>query len=395
MPMTARNTEWDHQPIIDWLISEGRFSNDITAIARDLGQQLHEAGAPVWRFRLSMRTLHPLIAAVTGIWERDGAAAEHRAVTHGLEGRSAFIGSPMQRIGETQQPFRKRLAAALTDDDHNVLHDLKARGATDYFGCPLIYATGGGGIAIFTSDHPNGFSDHDVHGFERIVAVLQLVAEIYKKDQIAIAVAEAYLGPRTGRRVLEGQITRGHVETIRAAILVSDVRDWSRLSTRLPSDQMLGVVNRYFEIMAGAIEAHGGEIIKFIGDSVLAIFEVQDGQDEDDGAQVCARAVMAAQMALSNNERDDTVPLEFGIGLHFGDVLYGNIGAETRIDFTVLGQPVNIAVRIEGLCSRTAEPLLYSDEIARRLPASSRLVGTESLKGHDEAFEIFAPFPDA
>jgi adenylate cyclase len=390
--MAVQHNAWDPDSVIAWLIDEGRFLDDIKAMAVGLGDKIHEAGAPIWRFRMGMRTLHPLIAAVGGIWERDGAQSPQTPVTHGLESRPSYIGSPMQIIAETGQAFRKRLTVPLTDDDHLVLHELKERGATDYFGVPLVFSTGGRGLAIFVTDHRDGFSEHDLAGFRHIAGVLQLIAEVHHKSRVSIAVAESYLGPRTGRRVLDGQITRGHVETIRAAILVSDIRGWTGLSTRLPPDQMLALVNRYFEIMAGAIESNGGEIIKFIGDSVLAIFEA--AETDTDARDACNRALAAARQAVAENMTDASIPLEFGIGLHFGEVLYGNIGAETRIDFTVLGQPVNVAVRIEGLCRALDHSLLYSEEIAQRASPASMKVGRESLKGHDETFDIYTVSPD-
>ncbi|MEM8877922.1 MAG: adenylate/guanylate cyclase domain-containing protein [Pseudomonadota bacterium] len=389
--MNSQNPAWEPESVIEWLIAEGRFDDDVSAIAAGLGQRIHDAGAPLWRFRLGMRTLHPLIAAVGGIWERDGAEVQQAPVTHGLDSRPSYIGSPMQIIASTGQTFRRRLTEPLGNDDHLVLHELRDRGATDYFGVPLVFSTGGGGLAIFTTDRAGGFSDYDLAGFRHIVDVLQLIAEIQYKNRVSIAVAESYLGPRTGRRVLDGRITRGHVETIQAAILVSDIRNWTGLSSRLPPDQMLSLVNRYFEIMAGAIEDHGGEIIKFIGDSVLAIFEV-DG-DEQSARQVCDQAVAAARRAVARNDDGGSGALKFGIGLHFGSVIYGNIGAETRIDFTVLGQPVNVAVRIEGLCGARRHPVLYSAEIANRLSSPSLLIGSETLKGHDDDFDIYAPDP--
>ncbi len=326
-------------------------------------------------------------AAFSSVWEREADDVEYIETPHGLEGRSGYIGSPLEIIGRTGAPFRKRLSGALSADDHNVLHDLKARGATDYFGLPLIYASGTTASLVFTTDAAEGFSAHDIARLTEIASVMAPIAEVFSVRRISLAVAEAYLGSRTGRRVLEGQITRGDIEKIEAAILVSDIRDWSGLSNRLPAEEALALANGYFEIVAEAVEAHGGEILKLIGDGVLAIFPSEEGRVSPELA--CQNALSAARQSLQLAQASDKVPnLRFGTGLHFGEVLYGNIGSATRIDFTVLGQAVNIAARVEGLCSPLDEPVLFSEAFADRLAEPSTVVAEEALKGHEGTFRI-------
>lgn len=380
---------WQSGPIIEWLLAEGRLLGDVDETVRKLGQKMLAAGAPLWRLRLSMRTLHPLIAAFSSVWERDAGGTEHIETPHGLEGRSGYFGSPLEIIGRTGAAFRKCLSETLSADDHNVLHDLKARGATDYFGLPLKYASGTTASLVFTTDAANGFSDHDIARLTEIASVMAPIAEVFSVRRISLAVAEAYLGPRTGRRVLEGQITRGDIEKIDAAILVSDIRDWSGLSNRLPAEEALALANRYFEIVAEAVETNGGEILKLIGDGVLAIFPAGDGAISPEVA--CRNALSAARQSLQSAQCDSQpADLRFGTGLHFGEVLYGNIGSATRIDFTVLGQAVNIAARIEGLCGPLDQPVLFSEAFAGQLGEASRVVAEEPLKGHEGTFRICA-----
>ncbi|WP_299397999.1 adenylate/guanylate cyclase domain-containing protein [Pelagibius sp.] len=397
MTDTPHRTEpvpWRSGPIIRWLLDEGRLTDNVDETVEQLGQRMLSAGAPLWRLRLSMRTLHPLIAAFSSVWEREAGDTERIETPHGLEGRSGYIGSPLEIIGRTGQAFRKRLSATLTSADHTVLHELKARGATDYFGLPLLYSSGTTASLVFTTDAAGGFSDHDIACFTEIASVVAPIAEVFSTRRIALAVAEAYLGPRTGRRVLEGQITRGDVETINAAILVSDIRDWSGLSNRLPAEEALALANRYFEIVARAVEGHGGEILKLIGDGVLAIFPADEGSMSAEAA--CRSALSAARQALQTADTHSKASsLRFGTGLHFGEVLYGNIGSTTRIDFTVLGQAVNIASRIEGLCSPLGEPILFSEAFAERLAEPSAVVADEVLKGHEGTFRVFTVSPSA
>ncbi len=375
---------WQSGPIIKWLLAEGRLLSNVDDTVSQLGRRLLASGAPLWRLRLSMRTLHPLITAFSSVWERDAVRTERIETPHGLERRSGYIGSPMEIINRTGTTFRKRLAEELEASDHGVLHDLKARGGTDYFGLPIKYSSGITANLIFTTDVAGGFSDADIEKLTEIAAVLAPVAEVFSTKRIALAVAEAYLGPRTGRRVLDGQITRGHIDSIDAAIMVSDIRDWTGLSSRMQTEDALALANQYFEVIADAVEANGGEILKLIGDGVLAIFPLEETGSSPQTA--CTNALAAARQALQSPRRSPD--LRFGIGLHFGEVLYGNIGSTTRIDFTVLGQAVNIAARIEGFCSRYEVPLLLSREFADQTGESVRLVANETFKGYAGRFEI-------
>jgi len=385
--MTA-DEHWRYQPIVKWLLEEGRFLSSLDEIVHHLGPRMLAAGAPIWRFRMSMRTLHPLVRATVAIWEREQVKTIHRTSPHGLEGRSEYIGSPASIISQTRAPFRKQLTGLLTKDDHNVLHELKARGATDYLGLPLNFSDGLSASLTLTTDAERGFSDPDIENFTEIAAVLAPIAEVVRSRSASIAVAEAYLGPRTGRRVLKGEITRGDIETIKAAILISDIRDWTGLNNRLSPETLLSRANTYFEIISDAVVAHGGEILKFLGDGVLAIFPTDSDVDD---STACSNALRAARQAL-RTASDATRPLDltFGVGMHFGEVLYGNVGSKTRIDFTVLGHAVNLTSRVEGLCSKLQQPLLFSEAFADRLSEPVKQVAEELLKGHSTKSAIFA-----
>ena len=385
---------WEAGPIIDWLLSEGRFLDELDDLVSQLGARMLASGAPLWRLRLSMRTLHPLLAAISSVWERDEGSVTRIETPHGLEGRSGYIGSPLEIMGRTGTAFRKQLTTALSDADHNVLHDLKARGGTDYFGVPLRFSDGTSGSLVVTTDAAGGLSDPDIERVTEVAAVLAPIVEVFGLRRVSLAVAEAYLGSRTGRRVLEGKITRGDIERIDAAILVSDIRDWTGLNERLPAEEALALANRYFEIIVEAVESNGGEILKFIGDGVLAVFPTDE--DALDGARACSSALAAARQALRlASEVTPALDLRFGMGVHFGEVLYGNIGSQSRIDFTVLGQAVNTAARIEGFCSRFERPILFSQEFADQLTEPTTLVAEEILKGHQTKSRVLTILDDA
>ena len=233
---------------------------------------------------------------------------------HGFERNAAYIGSPMQILATTGGPYRRNLETPLRPDEPAMLQELKDQGVTDYFGRILQFSSGIPAMLILCSDAPGGFSEDDLDKLNLIAGGLSPVVEVYQARQVALAVAEAYLGPRTGRRVLEGHITRGDIETIDAAILISDLRGWTRINQDLPPEQAVALANRYFDTIVGAIEAQDGEVLKFLGDGVLAIFS-------DSVEVACQNALTAARQAQA--EAGD---LQFGIGLHFGQVLYGNVG---------------------------------------------------------------------
>ena len=300
MPSKSRptaQTEWQPRPIVDWLLGEGRFLANLDELVRQLSDRLLEHGAPLWRLRLTMRTLHPLVTSISSVWERDTETTQHIDALHGLERRSGYAGSPLTIVAQTRAPFRRQLDDTLSDTDHSVLHDLRARGGTDYLGLPLMLSDGSAAILVLATDRPGGFSDLDIQGFTEIASILAPIAELFRSKRVSLTVAEAYLGARTGRRVLEGQITRGNIEKINAAILMSDIRDWTGLNNRVSAEKALELANRYFEVVGEAVEDNGGEILKFMGDGVLAVFPTDDGAS--DAVAVCENALAAAQQALN------------------------------------------------------------------------------------------------
>ncbi len=362
---------------------------DLNLIIRGLGRELLQAGAPIWRIRLSMRTVHPLITAVSFFWESDAAPIGERTAAHGMEGRSGYVGSPLELIARTGKPLRRRLTD-LRPDDHEVFHDLASRGATDYYGMPLEFSSYGGGMLVFATGRADGFRDTDIENFGIIAAALTPIAEIHRLRRLSEAVAQAYLGKRSGGRVLGGEITRGDIETIQAAILMSDIRGWTDLNSRLPVQDTVQLANRYFDLLDDVVSSHEGEILKFMGDGVLAIFPV--GKTAREACDNAMAAALAARRQASG-PHDELIP-DFGIGLHFGEVLYGNVGSATRLDFTVLGQAVNIAARIEARCAPLGEPILMSGRFAEAQSRQTRPVVREILKGMAEPQDLIAPGQD-
>ncbi len=408
--LTLQSTNWPLDPTLDWLLDEGRLLTSIDALAGGLGGRLLETGAPIARMRLSVRILHPLIAAMSAIWQRDGTVAEAVRDVQGFQQDAAYVGSPLAHIAETGKPFRRRLAAGLGPDDHAVLHEIAAMGATDYLALPMRFSSGLRGSLTVATDRREGFSDTDIGKFGQLTRVLTPIVEARVSFRLAETLADTYIGPRSGRRVLAGRIYRGDVETIRAAIWFSDIRGWSRIANERPADEAIAIANAYFDRVDAAVRAHNGEVLKLIGDAALAIFPVGDGEDGERAA--CCAAIEAARAALapvetapraklpaefppdSDEERPPPAPLptypyEFGIGLHLGDVIYGNVGSETRLDFTVMGRAVNFAARIETLTRGLGVPVVLSAELATASGLALRDLGAHPVAGWDAPVPVF------
>ena len=227
--------------------------------------------------------------------------------------------------------------------DIPVLRDLAAAGATDYVAHPLLFSDGTIHVVTWATDRPTGFTPEQIGELVSVVAPLARVAEIRALRRTASNVIETYVGNQTGERILAGKIRRGHVETIRAAIWLSDMRSFTTLAERLPPQALVDLLNQYFDCQVPVIASRGGEILKFMGDGLLAIFPVAEGEQP---GEVCARAMDSAREARARvdelNAHRTGEPIRFGLALHLGQVMYGNIGGGNRLDFTCIGPAVNL-----------------------------------------------------
>jgi len=387
---------WSVAPVVDWLLREGRLQTDASALVEQLAAQLLRAGAPVWRLRLGFFTIHPQLAAWTHIWTR-GQPVRIERIPYGVQRTGAYLGSPAQKMVESGAPVRYRLDH-LQPSDHPLLHDLAAAGGHDYVLLPLRFSDRSLNVLALATDEPGGFSEHDLRAFEQLSHPLAAVLEVAATHRVAQTLLDTYVGHRTGRRILEGQIHRGDAEEIDAAIWYADLRGFTPLTEKLPAARLLDLLNAYFELVAGAVTPRGGEILRFMGDAMLILFPA-DRQGELGAA--CRAALDAALEAFERAEqvnqgrcREGCPEIRFGVGLNAGKVVYGNVGAPDRLDFTVIGPAVNLVTRIESLCKPLGHRLLASARFAS--PCGSRLVGIgrHALKGIAEPQAIFT-LPDA
>lgn len=391
--MLHRADGWSLEPAITWLFTQGRTAQDLSELIGGVGEVLHESDAPLMRLRVTTITLHPLVTAWAGEWHKHKGPGQKDFLT-GQQGNSGYVGSPIQIMRDSGKPYRQRLEGEITADFHEFFHELKADGATDYYALFLTGDEGPGGIASFSTDRPGGYDDVDIAKFETLALFLSPAVETVNRRRIAATLLDTYIGHRAGGRVLDGHITRGDSEKIRAAFWYSDLRGFTHLNEELPPDQMVDTLNTYFGVVAEAIMSRGGEVLQFVGDAVLAIFECD--MDEADTRRACEAAFDAAHEALAktaekNQERRESMlpPIHFGIGLHVGDVTFGNVGAPTRLGFNVVGPAVNLTARLESLSKQALVPLLVSSDFARYAQRELFPVGTFELRGVREMQEVF------
>ncbi|MCA8966151.1 MAG: adenylate/guanylate cyclase domain-containing protein [Planctomycetes bacterium] len=385
---------WTLRPVLAWLAGEGRRAADLSQLLAGLGERLAAAGAPVWRLRVSLRTLHPQVAAFSSVWLR-GRGASAARVLREVTVSDAFIGSPIAHVIGNGTPFRRDLRDLVEGSDHQALHDVRAEGGTDYLALPAQWRDGIGAVFIVVSDAQGGFDATDLVKLTALVECASPVLEVLALRHVARSLLDTYLGPRTGERVLRGQVRRGDGETIEAALWFSDLRDFTPLTESLPPERLLDTLNVYFELVAAAVTARGGEILRFIGDAMLIVFPTTPG---DDGRAACHAAMDAAEDAFAalaaqnhRRRRAGEPQLRFGVGLHFGTVVYGNVGAPDRLDFTVMGTAVNRTARLESLTKTLGRPVLVSAEFGQRIDRPLEDLGLHPMKGVATPQPVFAP----
>jgi adenylate cyclase len=339
-----------------------------------------------------VNTLHPQILARRFLW-RPGGVTDVAEAPFEMAADGGYRSSPITRIRSTGETIRRRLADPDCPMDFKFLDDMREEQVTDYLAMPLGFTNGEIHAASFTTRQAGGFSDAQIAGLETIIPPLSRVAEVRALRRTAVSLLDAYVGHEAGEQILAGRIRRGDTETIRAVIWLSDMRGFTVLADRVPPKALIDILNRFYDCLVPPIEAEGGEVLKFMGDGLLAIFRIAD--DAQIG-EVCARALRAARQAQAKIEAlpaDSDVAnearLRFGLALHVGEALYGNIGGGGRLDFTCIGPAVNMAARIEKLASRLGRVILGSTAFAERLPQDFTALGELELAGFRSAQTVF------
>ncbi len=388
----GRAASLDTGAVAAWLVDGARSASRSEDVLTELCDRLTACGLPLWRVAVYVNTLHPQILARRFLW-RPGGAADVAEAPFAMTADEAFRASPITRIRTTGETIRRRLADPDCPIDYPFLRDMREEQVTDYLATPLAFTNGEIHAASFTTRQAGGFTDAQIAGIETIIPPLSRVAEVRALRRTAISLLDAYVGHDAGERILAGRIRRGDTEAIRAVIWLSDMRGFTTLADRVPPQTLIEVLNRFYDCLVPPIEAEGGEVLKFMGDGLLAIFRIA-GDAEVGGA--CARALRAARQARANiaslaadSDAATQARLRFGLALHVGEALYGNIGGGARLDFTCIGPAVNLAARIENLAGKLGRVIVGSSAFARHLPQEFVTLGAFELAGFRNAETVF------
>lgn len=389
-------TDIDSRAIIDWLLRDGARLQP-PAFVEGLAHRLRAMGLPVDRLSVNFGLLHPSLLAAGILW-RPGEPMRFTRFDYANRDSKIFHHSPLY-AAHARNDWVSIDLAVTPDEAFGIVRELKDEGLKHYHAVPLPSSAGVRMALTLATKSETDFTADQRALIKAILPAITAVVEIDTLRSTLSEVLAAYVGREPARQIIEGSIHRGDVTEVRAAILVADLRGFTHLSTQLPPEATADVINRYYDVVVPPIEARGGEVLKFIGDAVLAIFPAKTLGD--DGAVL--RALEASRAALDARPEPyelggQSFPIRFGIAIHFGEAVYGNVGTGHRLDFTVIGRDVNIAARIASLCSRLGRDYLVSERVATVGAAHGRAMydaGSHEVRGIDVPIHVFVPDDEA
>ena len=384
------------ESIITWLLETERLRGARSTLFLDsFARRLIDAGLPLDRVSVHIPQLHPQLAGRSLLWDREAGGATEVGYEYSVQNRQVYLASPVRLIYEGGPEMRRRLDGPNPEIDFPILKDLQERGFTDYVILPIHFTKDRLNALSIATREPKGFSYLDLAILKEVLPAFSSLLELRQLHRTARELISTYVGRSTGERIFSGTIQRGHGEVMHAIIWFCDLRDFTAMSQCRPLDEVIDLLNTYFDCMAGPVTARGGEILKFVGDAMLAIFPCSADDATECGA--LGAAIGAAEEAYGGITALSEVrgamgqpPLDCGIAVHIGDVMYGNIGAADRLDFTVIGPAVNLVCRMESLTKTLDRRILVSPEIAQLAPTRFVSLGKHEMKGLDEPREVFA-----
>jgi adenylate cyclase len=385
-PPGTTDGKWplERRAVLDWLVNETYSQRFLDNLLVDLCERLVAGGVPVARSSLHLRIQHPQWQGARILWLPGVQNAHIDTFDYDVDTTEMFLRRPATEIYNGASEVRQRLDRH--DDgmgQFQLFDELRREGFTDYVAWPIDHTLGKRHVITFATRQVGGFSEHEVNYLRDLLPALALVSEIRMKNAMARTLLETYVGPHASAEILAGATTRGSGKTVSAAIMICDLRDFTALSDLWPRDDVIEILNGYFDALCEPIEARGGEILKFMGDGLLAIFPL-------DNPNACADLLQSIEDG--RRRMDDLnlkltgggkTPLRYGIGVHVGDVMYGNIGSRKRLDFTAIGPAVNVASRLEELTKLLERPVLLSSDFVHSASLNETFVelGSHSLRG--------------
>ncbi len=402
-------TPLDTDILLDWIVRRGLDGADEAQLLREFCEKCRDAGLMLSRALSFIDTLHPVHEGRIYRWRDDSveeeAATDYARTDQGGPAADSWQRSPFFHLLQTGGEELRRRIGFGEEADFTIIQEMKDLGHTDYV--VFIHRFAGdtkigdmdGVYSAWSTRHSEGFSDANLVALRRLVPVLALTIKSAALARIADTLVQVYLGRDAGRRVLEGSIQRGVADRIEAALWFSDLRSYTAITDRAKPSEIIPLLNDYAEVVITAIHEAGGDVLKLIGDGTLAVFRAGDP------AEACSRALRAeeklrARMKELNERRlaEEQPTTDVYIGLHIGEVFYGNIGSFDRLDFTVVGPAVNETSRIASMCRSVDRPLLVSSTFAEALPAEERnrmvSVGRFALRGVGKAQDLFTIDPE-
>jgi adenylate cyclase len=379
----------DVSAVFDWLVDGAPGARGPEDVVARLGPWLRECGVPIARVAAFVRTLHPHIMGRSFEWIAGHDGVKVLEASYAVLRSEMYAKSPVGAVFASGRELRRRLDGSEPLDMAELVA-FAADGYTDYVVLPLRFLDGQTHAIVLSTKEPGGFTEAQVDAVRKIVRPLSRIAEILALRRTATNLLSAYVGRDAGERILRGQVQRGDTESIRCVVWFSDLRGFTDLSAGLDPRDVIRLLNRVFDCQVPSVEKAGGEVLKFMGDGMLAIFPITE---EQPAQEVARRALDAARDAFAAldamNASGEDAPRTFGVALHVGDVAYGNVGGVARLDFTCIGTAVNFASRLQGLASKLGKRLLLSEEVAALVPDAARLVGAFELKGIESPQRVF------
>jgi adenylate cyclase len=385
--------------ITEWLNGTVIRGSDLETVVRGCCERMAAAGLPIKRIHLSFSVLHPLYRAMGFMWRRgEGVSVEGYRHSSATNTNDRWLRSPyFYLLNNNLEHLRRRILPS-EPSEFPVFDDLKKENITDYlaFMKPFDPETMQGMMGSWSTDQAGGFTEGDIESLLKIQDSLAVAARMATLGTLADNMLKTYLGRDAGKRVLSGQIKRGDGETIRAAIVMGDMRNSTALAEKLGRQGYIDTLNEFFDAAAAPFAEAGGEILSYIGDGFLAVFPTERQREKSEHA--CQTALAAARNAVArmgalNLRRRGTKQdqIGFGIGLHIGNAMFGNVGLRDRLTFSVFGHAVNETQRLESLTKKFQVPVVASDDFAGKAGGDWKTLGREKLRGSGQQIGVMTP----
>ncbi|OUR76422.1 hypothetical protein A9Q83_14725 [Alphaproteobacteria bacterium 46_93_T64] len=392
------------EELFAWLIDAGMQRIRVEDLLSQLCERLSELGVNLERSNMALTTLHPQVSAFMYTWKNREGIVTNTALLHNDEPGEGWFSSPFFYMIGNNVNFMHRKLEENDSLDFPVLVDFKNQGLTDWFGQIFDFGWGGrdhkrdtnfGLITSWASGRKGGFSDRDFEILRKAIPLFALAVKGISSFEVAGTVLETYVGKETAREVMSGQIVRGTARSINAVLLYADLKGFTKLTDMVDPSEIVATLDQYLERMADPVSEFGGEVLKFIGDGMLATFALE-GMEE---ADICKTALMATQKmmlgieALNVKRESENKPtMGLDVALHIGEVMYGNVGSANRLDFTVVGAAVNEVSRMESLCDALSTNVILSGEFAKHAVHCQdhfETAGLHSLRGVRTPKQLF------